>query len=53
VVESAGEHGQLVLTEIPHVEHVQSTLYQLVEDEQRQSAGPPASGHDGDPPGDR
>jgi uncharacterized membrane protein YdbT with pleckstrin-like domain len=33
VVESAGEHGQLVLTEIPQVEHVQSTLYQLVEQE--------------------
>jgi uncharacterized membrane protein YdbT with pleckstrin-like domain len=34
VVESAGEHGQLVLTEIPHVEKVQATLFQLVEDEQ-------------------
>jgi uncharacterized membrane protein YdbT with pleckstrin-like domain len=34
VVESAGEHGQLVLTEIPHVEHVQATLFQLVNDEQ-------------------
>ena len=35
VVESAGEHGQIVLTEIPHVERVQATLFQLVEDEQR------------------
>jgi uncharacterized membrane protein YdbT with pleckstrin-like domain len=35
VVESAGEHGQIVLTEIPHVEAVQSTLFRLVEDEQR------------------
>jgi membrane protein YdbS with pleckstrin-like domain len=35
VVESAGEHGQIVLTEIPHVERVQATLYQLVEEEQR------------------
>ena len=35
VVESAGEHGQLVLTEIPQVEKVQATLFQLVEDEQR------------------
>jgi membrane protein YdbS with pleckstrin-like domain len=35
VVESAGEHGQIVLTEIPHVEHVQATLFQLVEEEQR------------------
>jgi len=34
VVESAGEHGQLVLTEIPRVQEVQSTLFQLVEDEQ-------------------
>lgn len=35
VVESAGEHGQLVLTEIPQVERVQGTLYQLVEEEQQ------------------
>jgi uncharacterized membrane protein YdbT with pleckstrin-like domain len=42
VVESAGEHGQLVLSEIPHVEQVQSTLYQLVEAEQQRitAAGP-------------
>jgi uncharacterized membrane protein YdbT with pleckstrin-like domain len=35
VVESAGEHGQIVLTEIPRVERVQATLFQLVEEEQR------------------
>jgi uncharacterized membrane protein YdbT with pleckstrin-like domain len=35
VVESAGEHGQIVLTDIPHVEDVQATLFRLVEDEQR------------------
>jgi uncharacterized membrane protein YdbT with pleckstrin-like domain len=35
VVESAGEHGQIVLRDIPNVEYVQSTLFQLVEDEQR------------------
>jgi uncharacterized membrane protein YdbT with pleckstrin-like domain len=35
VVESAGEHGQIVLRDIPHVEYVQSTLFRLVEDEQR------------------
>ena len=35
VVESAGEHGQIVLTEIPHVERVQATLFRLVEDEQQ------------------
>jgi len=34
VVESPGERGQLVLTEIPHVQHVQATLFQLVENEQ-------------------
>ncbi len=38
VVESAGEHGQLVLTEIPEVERVQATLFQLVEDEQARLA---------------
>jgi uncharacterized membrane protein YdbT with pleckstrin-like domain len=38
VVESPGEHGQLVLTEIPHVQHVQATLFQLVEDEQARLA---------------
>jgi uncharacterized membrane protein YdbT with pleckstrin-like domain len=38
VVESAGEHGQLVLTEIPQVEKVQATLFQLVEDEQARLA---------------
>jgi uncharacterized membrane protein YdbT with pleckstrin-like domain len=38
VVESAGEHGQLVLNAIPTVEHVQATLFQLVEDEQARLA---------------
>jgi uncharacterized membrane protein YdbT with pleckstrin-like domain len=37
-VESAGEHGQLVLNAIPHVQRVQSTLFQLVEDEQARLA---------------
>ncbi|WP_345628868.1 PH domain-containing protein [Rugosimonospora acidiphila] len=31
VIESAGERGQVVLKEIPHVEPVQSRLYELVE----------------------
>src|SRR5271169_6846561 len=35
VVESAGEHGQIVLTDIPHVADVQAILFGLVEDEQR------------------
>jgi membrane protein YdbS with pleckstrin-like domain len=34
-VESAGEHGQIVLSDIPHVEHVHSTLFRLTEEEQR------------------
>ena len=38
IVESAGEHGQLILTEIPEVERVQATLFQLVEDEQQRLA---------------
>jgi membrane protein YdbS with pleckstrin-like domain len=38
VVESAGEHGQLVLNEIPQVEQVQATLFQLVQDEQERLA---------------
>jgi uncharacterized membrane protein YdbT with pleckstrin-like domain len=38
VVESPGEHGQLVLTEIPNVQDVQATLFQLVEDEQARLA---------------
>jgi uncharacterized membrane protein YdbT with pleckstrin-like domain len=38
VVESPGEHGQLVLTEIPDVQYVQATLFQLVEDEQARLA---------------
>jgi uncharacterized membrane protein YdbT with pleckstrin-like domain len=33
VVESAGEHGELALTAIPHVEQVSATLFQLVENE--------------------
>jgi uncharacterized membrane protein YdbT with pleckstrin-like domain len=34
IVESPGEHGQLILSEIPHVQQVQATMFQLVEDEQ-------------------
>jgi membrane protein YdbS with pleckstrin-like domain len=34
-VESAGEHGQIVLTDIPQVEQVHSTLFRLTEEEQR------------------
>ena len=38
VVESPGEHGQLVLTEIPRVKEVQGLLFQLVGDEQERLA---------------
>jgi membrane protein YdbS with pleckstrin-like domain len=38
VVESAGEHGQLVLSEIPGVQEVQATLFQLVGDEHQRLA---------------
>ncbi|MGH3245694.1 MAG: PH domain-containing protein [Trebonia sp.] len=44
VVESAGEHGELALTEIPHVERVSSLLFQLVEDERVRDDGPGPSG---------
>jgi uncharacterized membrane protein YdbT with pleckstrin-like domain len=30
-IESAGERGQVVLAELPHVEKIQSQLYELVE----------------------
>ena len=39
VVESPGEHGQIVLTDIPSVERVQAILFELVEDDQRGLAG--------------
>jgi uncharacterized membrane protein YdbT with pleckstrin-like domain len=32
-VESAGERGQVVMKDVPHVESVQSTLYALVEED--------------------
>ena len=38
IIESAGEHGQLVLNEIPDVRKVQATLFQLVEEEQARLA---------------
>lgn len=36
-IESAGERGQSVLTDIPHVERVQTTLYELVEEDRDRS----------------
>jgi uncharacterized membrane protein YdbT with pleckstrin-like domain len=38
VVESAGERGQVVLRDIPQVESVQSTLYQMVEEDSERRA---------------
>ncbi len=38
VVETAGEHGQLILTEIPHVQQVQDAMFRLVQDEQERLA---------------
>jgi uncharacterized membrane protein YdbT with pleckstrin-like domain len=35
VVESPGEHGQVRLTQIPHVQYLQTTLFQLVEEERQ------------------
>src|SRR5215475_5654253 len=40
IVESAGEHGEITLTEIPHVEFVQATLFQLVEEERLRADRP-------------
>lgn len=37
VVESAGEHGEVLLRDIPDVERVQSILFQLVEDERNRA----------------
>lgn len=40
IVESPGEHGQLVLTEIPDVKQVQGVLFQLVGEQSAGAAGP-------------
>ena len=40
VIESAGERGQLVLVDVPHVEEVQRDVYRLAEaDEERRRGG--------------
>ena len=38
VVESAGEHAEIILRQVPHVERVSATLFQLVEDERLRAA---------------
>jgi uncharacterized membrane protein YdbT with pleckstrin-like domain len=40
-IESAGEHGQVVLPEVPDVELVQREVYRCVEDETRRVGGGP------------
>ena len=52
VVESAGEHGELALTDIPQVERVSALLFQLVEDERLRDdrLGPPDQGDVGGRP---
>ena len=52
VVESAGEHGELTLTEIPDVERVSALLFQLVENERLHDdrAEPPDPGDYGTRP---
>lgn len=44
VVESPGEQGQLVLTEIPQVRRVQGVLFQLVDDELARAGRPGQQG---------
>ena len=39
VVESAGERGQVTLHDIPHVEHVQREIYELIEADDRRRRG--------------
>ena len=44
VVESAGERGQLVLRDVPHVEEVQRDVYRLAEaDEERAAVSRPGT----------
>jgi uncharacterized membrane protein YdbT with pleckstrin-like domain len=50
VVESAGEHGELALTNIPHVEQVSAMLFQLVEEERLGGTRPPGQSDLGDRP---
>jgi uncharacterized membrane protein YdbT with pleckstrin-like domain len=49
VVESAGEHAEIVLPQVPHVERVSSLLFQLVEDERLRAAQPTGDDWRSDP----
>jgi uncharacterized membrane protein YdbT with pleckstrin-like domain len=44
VVESAGERGQLVLRDVPHVEEVQRDVYRLAEADEERRRGADDSG---------
>lgn len=50
IVESAGEHGETTLREIPHVERVSAMLFQLVEDERLRAVQNPQGEGRGDRP---
>jgi membrane protein YdbS with pleckstrin-like domain len=38
VVEAAGEHAEIILRQVPHVERVSATLFQLAEDERQRAS---------------
>jgi uncharacterized membrane protein YdbT with pleckstrin-like domain len=48
-IESAGERGQVVLADLPRVEHTQSVLYELVEADQRRQVDEADDDADGSP----
>ncbi|MCW2621914.1 MAG: hypothetical protein JWL64_1516 [Frankiales bacterium] len=45
VIESAGERGQVVLVDVPRVQRVQRTIYELVEDTDDRLAGREPNGY--------
>ena len=49
VVESAGEHAEIIQRQVPHVERVSATLFQLVEDERLRAATTPQDDRRSDP----
>jgi uncharacterized membrane protein YdbT with pleckstrin-like domain len=49
VVESAGEHAEIILPQVPHVERVSATLFQLVEDERLRASASTTDDQRSDP----
>lgn len=49
VVESAGEHAEITLPQVPHVERVSATLFQLVEEERLRAGHGTADDRRSDP----